>query len=479
MNIIMIGVIAIIAGCLFNINKLKNELSKTKEVNQRLKNDLERNSNELSKTKAVNQGLKNDLERYSNIRNLEVEGSKLKEINQELEKQVENEKKRALTILNKVKELQNEVGLLEEASALQEFAYYKPKYHFEDIEEYKNKLQEIKDNQKYMIKNKTAAECFTDWSVGDSKAKGKAMTNDNLKAMIRCFNGECEAAISKVKYNNVHTMEKRIKKSFEMVNKLNKRNDCHLNELYLNLKLSELQLNYEYHQKQQEIKEEQRAIREQMKEEEKARKEYEKAKEDAKKEEKQAQKALEKAKSELESAHGAKVDKLKEKLRLLQERLDKSKEMGLRAASMAEVTKAGHVYVISNIGSFGENTFKIGMTRRLIPEDRIRELGSASVPFKYDIHAMIYSDNAPELENTLHKEFGSKRLNLVNRRREFFDVTLEEIENVVKKYNSKIVFTHIAEAEEYRESLAIRHERENTKSANERAEKEEIEIVAI
>lgn len=125
---------------------------------------------------------------------------------------------------------------------------------------------------------------------------------------------------------------------------------------------------------------------------------------------------------------------------------------------MAQQTKAGHVYVISNIGSFGDNVFKIGMTRRLEPMDRVKELGDASVPFEFDVHAMIYSDNAPELENIIHKEFDSRRVNLVNSRKEFFQVELEEIEEIAKKRNLDVEFTKIAEAREFRESKILREE---------------------
>ena len=119
--------------------------------------------------------------------------------------------------------------------------------------------------------------------------------------------------------------------------------------------------------------------------------------------------------------------------------------------------KAGYVYVISNIGSFGENVYKIGMTRRLEPMERIDELGGASVPFKFDVHAMIFSDNAPALEAALHRAFENKKLNMVNRRREFFNVTLDEIEEVVKKnYDKTVEFVRLPEAEQYRESLKMK-----------------------
>ena len=122
---------------------------------------------------------------------------------------------------------------------------------------------------------------------------------------------------------------------------------------------------------------------------------------------------------------------------------------------MAQQTKRGHVYVISNIGSFGENVYKIGMTRRLEPEDRVKELGDASVPFSFDIHAMIFSEDAPKLEAALHNQFEQHKVNMVNPRKEFFNVTLDEIKNVVKSNHIDATFIDIPEAEEYRETKAI------------------------
>ncbi|MTM89955.1 DUF4041 domain-containing protein, partial [Turicibacter sanguinis] len=119
--------------------------------------------------------------------------------------------------------------------------------------------------------------------------------------------------------------------------------------------------------------------------------------------------------------------------------------------------KAGYVYIISNIGAFGENVYKIGMTRRLDPQDRVDELGDASVPFNFDVHAMIFTEDAPALENALHKAFDDRKLNMINERREFFNVTLEEIECVVKaNYDKTVEFKKVAAAEQYRESLKIR-----------------------
>ena len=306
-----------------------------------------------------------------------------------------------------------------------------------------------------MIDRKIAATCSTEWTVGNSRKKGEKMTNDNLKLMLRAFNGEADAAIAKVKFNNVVTMEKRINKAFEVINKLNEVNCCTISSEYLDLKLEELYLNYEMAKKVEEEKEEQRMIREQMREEEKAQKELEKAQIEAQKEEERARKALEKAEAKLKQAHGLELDELNGKIELLKKQLEEAEANKERAKSMAQQTKSGYVYVISNIGSFGEDVYKIGMTRRLEPMDRVRELGDASVPFFFDVHAMIYSKNAPELENNLHKEFYDYRVNKINDRREFFRVKLSEIEKIAKKYGADVEFIKTAKAEQYRETLAI------------------------
>jgi hypothetical protein len=132
---------------------------------------------------------------------------------------------------------------------------------------------------------------------------------------------------------------------------------------------------------------------------------------------------------------------------------------------MAQLTRSGNVYVISNVGSFGEEVFKIGMTRRLDPMARVHELGDASVPFAFDVHAMIYSEDAPGLENAFHRQFAEKRVNLVNMRKEYFRIGLEEIEAFASSQGVKVEFTKLAEAREYRETLAVREQKKNGAAA--------------
>jgi hypothetical protein len=150
------------------------------------------------------------------------------------------------------------------------------------------------------------------------------------------------------------------------------------------------------------------------------------------------------------------MEGLSTKIRELELLLQAAQEQKEKAISMAQLTKSGHVYIISNIGSFGEDVYKIGMTRRLEPMDRVRELGDASVPFGFDVHALVYSDNAPELENALHKKFADNRLNLINNRREFFHVNIDQIEKMLLNMGHSLTLTKLAEAREYRETVSIR-----------------------
>jgi hypothetical protein len=320
------------------------------------------------------------------------------------------------------------------------------------IEKNKTKSLQI---QKEMITADTAAICNANWTVEGSEAKGRAVVKVYKKLMLRAFNGECDVLISKVKWNNVNQMKERMQKLFDAINKLGQGFQVYLNNQYLDLKLKELILEYEYQSKRQQEKEEMRAIQEELREEEKAKREFEQAQREAEKEEATYQKALDKARKEYEASTGEKHDKLQAQIEKLEQELKEAQEKKERALSMAQQTKRGHVYIISNIGSFGENVYKIGMTRRLEPVDRVKELGDASVPFQFDIHAMIYSDEAPTLENELHKAFTNKKVNMLNYRKEFFNVTLDEIESKVKEIGLEAEFSRLPEAMEYRETLAI------------------------
>lgn len=352
--------------------------------------------------------------------------------------------------------LKQELALLEENVEDISFGVYKPHFDFDSSEKYKRELETLRGEQKALIKDGRAATCSVTWEVKGSKAEGARMQKQYLKLMLRAFNGECDAAIAKVSWNTVTRMEERIKKAYEAINTLGGVMSMVITDEYRNSKLKELQLEYECEEKKHREQEEQRRIREQMREEEKALREAEKAKQEAEAEEVRYQKALESARDEMARAKGAALDELQSKIQQLGQALQRAREMKEKATTMAQLTKSGHVYIISNVGSFGESVYKIGMTRRLEPMDRVKELSDASVPFEFDVHAMVYSENAPSLEAAFHEAFDDRRINLINPRKEFFNVSIDDVEEFTKRQNLNIELTKIAEAKEYRQSLAQR-----------------------
>lgn len=262
--------------------------------------------------------------------------------------------------------------------------------------------------------------------------------------------------VDKVKFNNVGAFIQKVRKSYEALNRMNENNKITISWDYLQLKADEIKLAYEYSLKKQEEKEEQKRIREQMREEAKLMREIEETRKDIEKEQKHYANALIKIKKQLESCDDTEKELLIGKKQEIEQHLT-DLDVAIKDIDYREANKrAGYVYIISNIGSFGENVYKIGMTRRLDPMERVDELGDASVPFKFDVHAMIFSDDAPSLETALHHAFENKKVNMINNRREFFNVTLSEIEEVVKaNYDKTVEFVKIPDAEQYRESQKI------------------------
>jgi hypothetical protein len=212
--------------------------------------------------------------------------------------------------------------------------------------------------------------------------------------------------------------------------------------------LRDLKTEYEKKVRDAALKDEQRRIAQQMREEEKVRKERELALTEAEAREKELEARLERAMLEVRGQNEARIQEL-------QRQLEEAKLAAQRAKSMAELTKVGHVYILSNIGSFGENIYKVGMTRRLEPLDRVVELGDASVPFPFDVHAMIYCENAPKLENELHRQLARYRVNRVNLRKEFFAIDLDTIVAAVEEHHGVVKYIAEPQALQYRESLAI------------------------
>lgn len=349
----------------------------------------------------------------------------------------------------------SEIIAIDDEITVQEFGLYKPQFDFANALGYKEKLFGIRAEQKSMIKDKTAVLGATNWQVNGSTAKGKKMLSDMQKLLLRAFNSECDELVSKVKYTNFDASLNKIRKSAEAISKLGSTMNISISQKYLNLKIKELRLAFEYQQKKQEEKEAQKAARAEMREAARLQKEIEAQRKKIEKEQTHYQTAYEKLLKQLEEDPDnsdllAKKSELENQLNDIDRAI---KDIDYREANQ----RAGYVYIISNIGAFGENVYKIGMTRRLDPQDRVDELGDASVPFNFDVHAMIFSDDAPALEAALHKAFEDRKLNMVNTRREFFNVTLAEIKEVVKEnFDKTVEFVDVPDAEQFRVSQKMK-----------------------
>lgn len=359
--------------------------------------------------------------------------------------------------------LRKEVIETSETILLQSFGLYTPRFSFVNSDEYKARLLEIRAQQKDMIKDKSAVSGNTNWTVNGNAAKGRRMVADMQKLLLRAFNSECDDVIEHVKYNNIESSEKRITASRDAISKLGNLMGVSIQPRYYRLKIEELYLAFEYQQKKQQEKEEQKEARARMREEAKLAKEIEEERKKLEKEQKHYQNALKKITEQLASASEEDRAAIEEKKRELEQQLSKI-DQEFQAVDYREANqRAGYVYIISNIGAFGEDVYKIGMTRRLDPMDRVDELGDASVPFDFDVHAMIFSDDAPRLEAALHNAFADRKLNFVNQRREFFHVSLDEIKQVVKaNYDRSVEFIDLAPAEQYRQSLLMKKQAEDS-----------------
>lgn len=402
-------------------------------------------------------------EKYGQIDDLE---GKILELQNDLEKtmnEIDIKKNNAQNNCEKtIDELNNKINhykreiskLLKEIATLENDTICK-QYVFSDYdgitsEECKNKLALLKTEEQELIKNSSAV------SISSSTATKKE-TNANIKQILRSFNSECDNVLLNLSVKTIDTARNKITKSFETLNKIFAVNHIQLNQNLLQYKLEELNLVYTYELKKEQEKEQQKAIKEQMIEEEKIRREIERQKAKLEKDRTQCSNEINKLMNYMQRTQ----DDIEKQLYIdkIKDLEDKIKELEKEKSSVLERernARAGYVYVISNIGSFGNDIYKIGMTRRLEPMDRIKELGSASVPFEFDVHAMIFSDDAPALETALHQKFAKQSVNRVNLRKEFFRVSLKEIEAVVKEnYNNTATFTHIPVAKEYNETLEI------------------------
>lgn len=438
-------------GDIFKTGQYKNEIEALKQENSQLQSSLEHAQSLLTPEMQDAQKL------HVLIDNLKLQKTNLENDIHNIEADISRRVYNIGNLDSEIKKREQQIIDLDDEILVQDFGLYRPHYDFANALDYKERLADIRSRQKKLIKDKNAVSGNTNWQVNGNASKGRKMVNDTQKLLLRAFNTECDELISKVKYTNYDASLNRIYKSAEAISKLGTIMDISIKHAYLNLKVEELRLAFEYQQKKQEEKEAQKAARAEMREAARLQKEIEAQRKKIEKEQTHYQTAYDRLMKQLE--HSPDDEALLSKKAELENQLkdiDKAiKDIDYREANQ----RAGYVYVISNIGAFGPDVYKIGMTRRLDPQDRVDELGDASVPFNFDVHAMIFSDDAPALETALHKAFEDRKLNMVNTRREFFHVTLNEIKDVVKKnFDKTVEFIDVPDAEQYRISLKMQQE---------------------
>ena len=319
--------------------------------------------------------------------------------------------------------------------------------------------KEIRQKIREKIKHNLAATC--DYAEQNRRSTAISFVTD-------AFNGKAETILSKAKSDNFGTLKQQLIDAFTLVNFNGTAfRNARINQEFFNMRMEELRLACIIHELHQKDLEEQKQIRDKIREEEKVRRDIEKALNNAQKEEEILQKAMEKARIQLEKANAEQRANYEAQIAELEKKYHEAEERNKRALSMAQQTKLGHIYIISNEGSFGRNIYKIGMTRRLEPLERVRELSNASVPFPFEVHAIIWSENAPALETMLHKKFALYQVNKVNFRKEFFRIPLSEIKAELERNDLDVKWTITSQTTEYLESLAIEKAIQNNEQARE------------
>jgi hypothetical protein len=360
------------------------------------------------------------------------------------EQQVFQARAQLAAVQNQLGEVRAQIVVTEEQALLQEVGIYQYRHPLDDAVAYKGKLAEVKDALKALVKNNQAVEASSNWTVNNSAQQGAKMIRDFSKLMLRAYNAEADNLVRTLRPHSLASAVARLTKTKQTIAKLGSTMDIRVTETYHKWRVYELELTADYLTKVEEEKQRLREERERQREEEKARREFEAEKARLAKEQAHYEAALEKLRAKGDEAAAtemsAKLEEIAAAIKGVEER-----EANVRA---------GYVYVISNFGSFGEHMIKIGLTRRLEPMDRVRELGDASVPFNFDVHAMVFSDDAVSLEGNLHQAFTDRRVNMVNQRREFFYATPAEVREALEIIGGQqlLEFHEVPEATDWRAS---------------------------
>jgi hypothetical protein len=332
---------------------------------------------------------------------------------------------------------------LDDERVLQEVGIYRYHHPLENAAAYKDRLGDLQTRIKDAVRAGEAILASDMFTFNNSLAKGRKMTSDLSKLMLRAYNAEADNCVRALRAGNVATATKRLEAAVASIAKLGAMMEMRVNPAYHSMRIEELELTADYLMKVQQEKEAAREERERLREERKVEQELAAQREKLEKERAHYLNALEVLRS---TGTPEEIAELTDKLESIDGAIEQN---DYRAANV----RAGYVYVISNVGAFGPNVVKIGLTRRLEPLDRVRELGDASVPFPFDVHALFFADDAVTLENELHQAFAEARLNQVNLRREFFFATPSEVRAVLaEKVGNLLEFVEEAEATQYHQS---------------------------
>lgn len=345
----------------------------------------------------------------------------------------------------RLERIQGNIVETEELALLQEAGIYQYRHPLSDAVAYQAELAKLAQQIKAMVrKDGDAIESSTSWTVNGSLAQGRAMVRDFSKLMLRAFNAEADNLVRGLKPYKLSGAIDRLQKVAATIERLGKTMSIRISDPYQRLRIRELELTADFLQKQAEEKEIERVEKERLREERKAQQEMERQRQKLEKERQHFTNALN---ALVANGDEAGAQRMREQLDDVQRAIE---DVDYRQANI----RAGYVYAISNVGSFGEEMVKIGMTRRLDPLDRIRELSDASVPFNFDVHALFFSKDAVGIESAMHARLAGKRVNHVNLRREFFRVTPAVVKaHLVELAGELLQFQDIPEALEYRESL--------------------------
>ncbi|MFE7536053.1 DUF4041 domain-containing protein [Streptomyces rhizosphaericola] len=378
------------------------------------------------------------------VRDTRSEAKQVAKDTEKTRKEAERHRREIYQAESRLTELRAQLVTTDETVLLQQAGIYAYHHQLHDAVAYRTRLDSLKAEIKDLARNNQAVLAATDWTVNGSAREGRKMIRDFSKLMLRAYNAEADYAVRTMRPHRLTSLVDRLYKSRETIAKLGATMHIRISDAYHDARVRELRLTADFLQKKDEEKEAQREARAREREEAAAQRELDREREKLNKEVNHYEAALERLRSQ--GDHDA-VRDMEARLAELQQALQ---DVDARAANV----RTGYVYVVSNIGAFGDSIVKIGMTRRLEPLDRVYELSGAAVPFRFDVHALIFSKDAVGLETRLHQEFADRRVNRVNSRKEFFHVTPAEVRTALERFGGEhlVEFSETPQALEWRAS---------------------------